>query len=89
MGQTGWANHETISPSLDCRGLGRGGHLTLGEGQQGLAVLGSCQLVSGCPGAGPEDLGGRGRKGRKGGGVWRDVRPWAPRAKCLRPVVSF
>lgn len=75
---------------MDCRGLGRGSHLTLeGEGQQGLAGMDSCQLVSGCSGAGPEGLGGRrGREGR-GGGVWRDVRPWAPRAKCLRPLVSF
>lgn len=51
-----------------------------------LAGAGSCQLVSGCSGAGPEGLGGR---GGRGGGVWRDVRPWAPRAKCLRPLVSF
>ena len=63
-----------------------GGHLTLGEGQRALAGVGSCQLVSGCSGAGPEGRGGRGGRGR---GVWRDVRPWAPRANCLRPLVSF
>ena len=63
-----------------------GGHLTLGEGQRARAGVGSCQLVSGCSGAGPEGLGGR---GGRGGGVWRDVRPWAPRANCLRPLVSF